>query len=147
MSVTVTIGPDGYTAAVRASGHDFLADEPVSLGGADKGPSPYDLLLASLGACTLITLRMYAKRKGWAMTGAAVRLAHARVHAKDCQDCESAEGMVSRIERSITLKGDLSQEQRSRLLDIANKCPVHRTLAGEVKIDTSLEPGGTEATQ
>jgi len=138
MGVTVRIGKRGYTSEIAASGHDLLADEPAAAGGDDKGPSPYNLLLSALGACTVMTLRMYADRKGWSLTGARVELSHERKHARDCEDCDSVEGMITRIRRELTLEGDLTDEQRARLLEIANKCPVHRTLAGEVKIDTSL---------
>jgi putative redox protein len=138
MPVTVRITPDGYTSQVSTAGHEFLADEPASVGGADKGPSPYELLLASLGACTTMTLRMYADRKGWPPPTVTVELSHYRVHAKDCEDCESDDGMISRIDRRLTIEGDYSDEQRERLLEIARKCPVHKTLTGEVKIDTVL---------
>jgi putative redox protein len=141
MGVSVRIGPDGYTSDVTASGHRFLADEPASVGGDDKGPSPYDLLLASLGACTAMTLRMYADRKGWALHDATVELSHTRVHARDCEDCESDQGMITRIERRLTIEGDLTDEQRGRLLEIAERCPVHKTLHGEVRIDTTLAGG------
>ena len=142
MGVRVRIGPDGYTSDVTASGHRFLADEPSSVGGDDKGPSPYDLLLASLGACTAMTLRMYADRKGWALHGATVDLSHSRVHARDCEECESAEGMITRIERRLSIEGDLTDEQRGRLLEIADKCPVHRTLHSPVVVRTRLKDDG-----
>lgn len=138
MPVTVRITPDGYTSQVSAGEHELLADEPASVGGADKGPSPYELLLASLGACTTMTLRMYADRKGWPLPTVTVELNHYRVHAKDCEDCESDEGMISRIDRRLTIEGDFTDEQRRRLVEIAEKCPVHKTLTGEVKIDTEL---------
>lgn len=141
MGVLVRIGQDGYTSDVTASGHRFLADEPASVGGDDKGPSPYDLLLASLGACTAMTLRMYADRKGWALHGATVELSHSRVHARDCEECESAEGMITRIERRLSIEGDLTDEQRGRLLEIAERCPVHKTLQGEVRISTTIAGG------
>lgn len=138
-SVITTIGAEPYTTGVAVGGrHHLTADEPASLGGADKGANPYELLLASLGACKAITLRMYADRKGWAMAGVSVALDQQRTHAKDCDDCESGEGFVHVVECTLTLLGDLSDEQRARLLEIADKCPVHRTLSGEIKVRTSL---------
>jgi uncharacterized OsmC-like protein/pimeloyl-ACP methyl ester carboxylesterase len=125
----VTIGP-----------HRLIADEPVSVGGRDTGPSPYDLLLASLGACTTMTLRMYADRKQLPLDRVSVRLQHSTIHATDCASCETAEGKVDRIDRIITIDGDLDDDQRNRLHEIADRCPVHRTLHSEVEIRTELEP-------
>lgn len=117
--------------------HRFLADEPVNVGGLDSGPGPYDLLLAALGACTAMTLRLYAERNKLPLTRTIVRLRHHRIYAADCAECETKEGMLDRIERMITLEGDLSAEDRKRLLEIADKCPVHRTLTSEINIRTS----------
>ena len=117
--------------------HHLLADEPVAAGGSDRGPGPYELLLMALGACTTMTLRVYADRKGWPLGRVSVRLRHRKIHAEDCADCETKQGMLDRIEREITLDGDLDAAQRKRLLEIADMCPVHRTLTSEVKIDTS----------
>ena len=125
-----------YTQVVRARGHQFLGDEPTSVGGDDAGPTPYELLLAALGTCTSMTLRMYADRKGWPLGPVKVRLSHDRIHAKDCEACESTEGRVDRIVRELALPGDLSAEQRTRLLEIADRCPVHRTLESEVHVVT-----------
>ena len=128
---------------VRAGRHRLRADEPEGKGD-DTGPTPYDLLLAGLGACTSMTLRMYADRKEWPLEGVAVHLNHDRIHARDCEDCETTEGMVDHIDRVVELRGPLSDEQRSRLLEIADKCPVHRTLVGEVHIATRLAGEGGE---
>ena len=128
------IGPLGQT--VLAGRHDLSADEPIAAGGRDGGPGPYDYLLAALGACTSMTVRLYANRKAWPLEQVIVRLRHAKIHARDCAECETREGYLDRIERDIELVGALDGEQRARLMDIADKCPVHRTLTGEVKIVT-----------
>ena len=116
--------------------HRLIADEPVAAGGGDAGPGPYEYLLMALGTCTSMTLRLYAKRKGWPLERIAVRLRHDRIHAKDCADCETKEGKVDRIERRIELVGPLSEAERRRLMEIADMCPVHRTLTSEIKIVT-----------
>src|SRR5579864_7181313 len=125
-----------FQQEVSVGAHRFLADEPVAVGGMDSGPGPYDLLLAGLGACTAMTLRLYAERKQLPLKQATVRLRHSRIHAADCATCETKEGMVDHIERAITLDGDLNAEQRARLMEIADKCPVHRTLKSEIDIRT-----------
>jgi len=138
-SVITTIGAQPYTTAVAVGGrHHLTADEPTSLGGADAGVNPYELLLASLGACKAITLRMYADRKGWPLAGVSVALDQQRVHASDCEECETGEGFVHVIECELTLLGELDDDQRARLLEIADKCPVHRTLSGEIRVRTAL---------
>ncbi len=136
-------GVGRYGNEVRVGRHALPADEPVGQGGKDSGPSPYDLMLAALGACTSMTLRMYAERKSLALEQVRVVLSHQRVHAADCADCESRDGQVSEIRREIHLRGDLSPTERARMLQIADRCPVHRTLEGEIRIRTS--EGGAEA--
>lgn len=128
-----------YQCEVTSGPHRLLADEPASVGGTDTGPNPYDLLLASLGSCTAMTLRMYADRKGWPLERATVDLRHSKVHAADCADCETREGKVDVIERAIRIDGPLDDAQRARLLEIADMCPVHRTLHGEIVVRTRLE--------
>ncbi len=137
-SVIVTGGATGFAQEIETGRHRLRADEPVEAGGTDAGPSPYDLLLAALGACTSMTLSMYARRKQWPLEGITVRLQHMRIHAQDCAECETKEGRLDRIEREISLTGPLSTEQRARLLEIANRCPVHRTLVSEIDIRTRL---------
>ncbi len=129
-----------FQQEVIVGAHRFLADEPVDVGGMDCGPGPYDLLLAGLGACTSMTLRLYAERKQLPLEQTTVRLRHDRIHATDCVECETKEGMIDRIDRAVTLQGDLDAEQRARLIEIADKCPVHRTLKSEIDIRTVEEP-------
>jgi putative redox protein len=133
-------GNGKFQQEVLSGPHRFLADEPIKVGGLDSGPGPYDLLLAGLGACTSMTLRLYADRKKLPLERVSVRLTHNKIHAEDCQDCETKEGMVDRIDRSITMEGPLDSEQRKRLLEIADKCPVHRTLESEIEIRTFDRP-------
>jgi putative redox protein len=124
---------------IAARQHRFAADEPVTVaGGTDSGPNPYELLLGALGACTAITVRLYAARKGWALEDVVVALAHDHVHAEDCADCETKTGMVDTIEVELTLRGALDVEQRARLLEIAGRCPVNRTLQSEIRIREKL---------
>lgn len=137
--VVVRTGEKGYLTEILADGHTLIADEPVSAGGSGMGPTPYDYLLAALGACTSITLRMYADRKGWPLESILVRLSHRKIHAVDCQECETKSGKIDYIERVIELVGRLGDLERERLLDIARKCPVHRTLHSEVIIQTRLK--------
>jgi putative redox protein len=135
--VVVRGGGTGFVQEVLAGTHRLTADEPVALGGTDAGASPYDFLLAALGSCTSMTVAMYARRKGWPLEGVTVRLRHAKVHASDCAECETKEGMLDRIERDVELVGPLTADQRSRLLEVASKCPVHRTLTSEIDIRMS----------
>lgn len=128
----------GLRTDILAGKHSLVADEPEELGGTDGGPTPYDYLMAALGSCTAMTLRMYADRKGWPLESVRVRLAHDRIHAKDCEACETEEGRVDRIEREIELAGPLDAAQRRRLLEVADMCPVHRTLGAEVQVESRL---------
>jgi putative redox protein len=131
-------GEGKFQQSVAAGPHHFLADEPIAAGGMDSGPSPYQLLLAGLGTCTAMTLRLYADQKGLPLTGVSVTLTHAKIHASDCATCETKEGKLDRIERTIALEGPLDEAQRARLVEIADKCPVHRTLTSEIEIRTAL---------
>ena len=124
----------GFVQDIDVRSHRFAADEPTSVGGTDRGPTPYDLLLAALGSCASMTIALYARRKGWPLTEVTVRLRHSRIHAVDCAECETKEGRLDRIEWSFRLDGNLSGEQRARLLEIAQRCPVHRTLLSEISI-------------
>ncbi len=128
-----------FQQAVAIGPHHLLADEPAAAGGMDSGPSPYELLIAALGACTAMTLRLYADHKGLPLAGVSVTLRHAKIHAADCATCETKEGKLDRIERTIALEGPLDAAQRARLIEIADRCPVHRTLTSEVEIRTALE--------
>ncbi len=140
-AVTVTETRQGKFAQMIYVGdrHRLLADEPVAYGGTDTGPGPYDLLMAGLGACTTMTMRMYAEHKGLPLERVSVTLRHAKIHAKDCAECETQSGKVDRIRRFVTIEGPLDDDQRQRLLEIADKCPVHRTLHSEVWVETTLE--------
>jgi uncharacterized OsmC-like protein len=137
-SVRVCSGPSRFVQSISVGPHLLQADEPSEFGGNDAGPNPYELLLAALGACTSMTVRLYAERKQWPLQGVEVNLSHARIHVEDCAECETKVGMVDRIEVAISFTGDLSEEQQRRLLEIADKCPVHRTLESRPRIDTKL---------
>ncbi len=127
-----------FVQEIAAGGHPLRADEPVSYGGLNSGPSPYDYVLAGLGACTAMTLRLYAQRKKLPMQGVEVLLTHSKIHAVDCAECESKSGKIDRMERKIKLQGPLDAAQRQKLLEIADKCPVHRTLESEVEVVTEM---------
>ena len=114
--------------------HRLVADEPIEAGGTDEKPDPYSLLLAALGACTSMTVQLYARHKGWDLQSVLVTLKHETIHAQDCADCETKEGKLDQIVREIQLEGNLSEDQRIRLHEIAKKCPVHRTLTSEINI-------------
>ena len=138
MTVTVHGSTSGLAQEISVGRHRLTGDEPASAGGADTGPNPYDLLLAALGSCTSMTLALYARRKQWPLEAVTVSLRHSKIHAADCAECETRIGLLDRIERDVELHGVLSPEQRARLLEIANKCPVHRTLTAEIDIRTRL---------
>ena len=133
-------GVGKFQQEIVSGPHRLLADEPVKAGGLDSGPGPYDLLLAALGACTSMTVRLYADLKQIPLSRTVVRLRHQKIYAKDCADCETKEGKIDHIDRAITFEGDLTAEQRARLIEIADKCPVHRTLESEVNIRTVERP-------
>jgi uncharacterized OsmC-like protein len=122
---TVSVGP-----------HRLVADEPIAAGGEDTGPGPYDFLLAGLGACTSMTMRLYADRKSLPLDRVTVTLKHSKIYAKDCEECETRDGMLDQIDRVIAMEGTLDADQRKRLMEIADKCPVHRTLTSEIRIVT-----------
>ncbi|MBF8965515.1 alpha/beta fold hydrolase [Pontibacter sp. FD36] len=142
--VAARIGPDSLTTEIKAGVHSLLADEPTEVGGLDLGPTPYDLVVAGLGACTAMTLRLYADRKKWPLTNVLVHLNHDKIHEFDLENPEKS-SLLDHIWREIELEGDLTEEQRSRLLEIAEKCPVHKTLHARVKIISSLLPRGVNA--
>lgn len=133
-----TTHSSGFKTNIVTAGHALVADEPESYGGTNKGPTPYDLLSSALASCTTMTLRMYAARKKIDLLSATVRIEHSKIHAKDCGDCESTSGKIDEFRKELRLEGDLSDEQRQRMLEIADMCPVHRTLHGEIKIRTKL---------
>jgi len=137
-AVVVRGGAEEFAQDIVAGRHVLTADEPALAGGADYGPTPYDLLLAGLGACTSMTIALYARKKSWSIKGVTVRLRHSRVHAVDCAECETKVGLLDRIEQEIAVAGDLTEEQRAKVLEIADKCPVHRTLTSEIDIRTRL---------
>ena len=130
---------DGFVQEIIAGPHHLRSDEPASVGGSDTGPTPYDLLLAALGSCTSMTMAMYARRKQWPLARVTVRLRHSRVHAEDCAACETQNARLTVIDREIALDGSLDEDQRARLLAIANRCPVHLTLSARIEIRTTLQ--------
>ena len=127
-----------FRTELNVAGHALLADEPQGVGGADDGPSPYELLSAALASCTSMTLMMYARHKGLPLDAVTVRVNHDKIHAKDCEDCETSAGRIDEFRRELFIEGDLTDEQRQRMVEIADRCPVHRTLLGEIKIRTTL---------
>jgi putative redox protein len=136
--VIVTAERSGLLQNITIGPHQLRADELIAFGGADAGPDPYELLLAALGACTGMTVRMYAERKKWPLEGVQVQLAHSKIHAEDCANCETQARSLDRIDIEISFAGKLSADQVQRLREIADRCPVHRTLSSQVQIYTSV---------
>ena len=136
--VDVYLGPEGYTTEIISGNHKLIADEPKEVGGNDFGPNPYDLLLSSLGACTAMTLRMYANRKKWDLGEITVHLDHSKDYAVDCEDCKKPEAKIDVIKRTIVIEKSQNEKEMKRLSQIADRCPVHRTLHGDVKVETKL---------
>lgn len=131
----------GLRTKIRMRGFTLIADEPSSVGGTERGPTPYDYLNAGLAACTAMTLRMFADRKNWPLAAVAATVTHDRVHADDCADCEHDDGRIDRFDRTLRITGDLDDEQRARLRAIADRCPVHRTLEGQIEVHTTVDDG------
>jgi uncharacterized OsmC-like protein len=140
--VTVRGSATGFAQEIQVGSHRLSADEPIESGGTDTGLSPYDLLLAALGSCTSMTISLYARRKRWPLEEVTVCLSHSKIYAADCAECETREGKIDRIEREIQLAGALTAEERSKLMEIADKCPVHRTLTSEINIRTRAKADG-----
>lgn len=134
--VIVRGGAAGFAQEIEIGSHRLKGDEPVAFGGKDTGPSPYDFLLAALGTCTSMTISFYARRKGWPLETVTVSLQHSKIHALDCAECETKVGKIDRIEREIQFTGALTAEQRAKLIEIADRCPVHQTLTSEIDIQT-----------
>ncbi|GJM14467.1 MAG: hypothetical protein DHS20C12_28700 [Pseudohongiella sp.] len=129
---------EGFRTEIQAGPHHLTADEPRSVGGSDLGPSPYGLLSAALASCTTMTLKMYASHKKLNLKSATVEVTHEKIHAADCEDCVASNGRVDEFTRVITLEGDLSEEERQRMIEISDRCPVHKTLHGDIKVRTQL---------
>ena len=136
--VVVRGAAGGFAQEITAGSHHLRADEPLSSGGTETGPTPYDLLLAALGSCTSMTIALYARRKQWPLNSVTIRLRHSRVHAEDCAACETHDAKLTVIDRDIELDGPLDESQRARLLAIANRCPVHLTLGSRIDVKTRL---------
>lgn len=137
-SVVVSGPATGFRTDVEVGGHHLVVDEPVAVGGTDAGPTPYEMLLAGLGACTAMTLRLYADRRKWPLERARIKLQHRKVHVQDCIDCVTRPAKMDVVDRVITLEGALSEEQRAKLLEIAERCPVHQTLQSKIQVNTRL---------
>ncbi|HET6981839.1 MAG TPA: OsmC family protein [Myxococcaceae bacterium] len=135
-SVVVAGPATGFRTDVEVGGHHLVVDEPIAVGGADAGPTPYEMLLAGLGACTVMTLRIYADRRKWPLERARVTLQHRKVHAQDCVDCDKRDAKMDVIDRTIFLEGQLDEEQRAKLIEVAERCPVHQTLKGKIQVNT-----------
>ena len=136
--VHIHLGNEKYKTVMTAGRHELIADEPEDMDGKDLGPDPYDYLLMSLGSCTVITLKMYAERKKWPVEDIYMELQHYKDHAEDCVDCDEKSAKIDKIEKEIIVKGDLTQEQLDRLLEISHKCPVNKTMKGDVEMKASI---------
>ena len=137
MAVVVESG-DGLRQEIHVRGKRIVADEPADVGGTDEGPNPYELLLGALGSCTAMTILMYARRKKWPVEHVRVELDHGRVHVRDCEECETQDMKLDYFRKRVTVRGPLSEEQRARLAEISQRCPVHRTLTGTIRIDEEV---------
>ena len=137
MSVIVESGA-GLRQEILVRGKRVIADEPKEVGGTDEGPNPYELLLGALGSCTAMTILMYARRKQWPVEHVRVELDHSRVHVRDCEECEDQDVKLDYFRKRVTLRGPLTEEQRARLAEISQRCPVHRTLTGTIRIDDEV---------
>jgi putative redox protein len=137
--VHLHLGKENYKTIMTAGRHELISDEPASVGGQDSGPDPYDYLLMSLGSCTVITLKMYADRKKWSVDDIYVEMLHHKSHAEDCRDCDDPKAKIDKIEKEIIIKGDVTEDQLQRLMEISKKCPVHRTLLGDINIETTID--------
>jgi putative redox protein len=138
MAAVVVRGGPGLRQEIEVRGKTVVVDEPADVGGTDEGPTPYELLLGALGSCTAMTVLMYARRKGWELTGVTVELENDRVHVRDCEACESSDAYLDRIQVRIAVDGPLHEEQRAKLEEIARRCPVNKTLAGNVRVEEEL---------
>jgi len=136
--VHLHLGKENYKTVMTAGRHELISDEPEAVGGQDTGPDPYDYLLMSLGSCTVITLKMYADRKKLPLEDIYVELKHSKTHAEDCENCDGSAAKIDKIEKEIIIKGDLTEDQLQRLKEISKKCPVHRTLLGDIDIVTAI---------
>jgi len=137
--IHIHLGDKKYETVLSAGQHELISDEPKHLGGGDKGPDPYDYLLMSLGSCTAITLRMYAERKEWPVEDIFVELRYFKEHAEDCIDCDEKSAKIDKIEKELIVKGDLTQDQLDKLLEVSHKCPVNRTLNGTIEMSSKIE--------
>lgn len=133
------LGSKKYKTVMTAGNHELIADEPEKAGGGDEGPDPYDYLLMALGSCTTITMKMYADHKGWPVEDIYVELKHFKAHAEDCEDCDDPKAKIDKIDKELIVKGDLTQKQLDRMLEISKKCPVHKTLLNKIEIQSSIE--------
>ena len=138
MDTLIVRNTEGYDTKIHSANHSWRADEPVSFGGTDMGPTPYDLLLGALGSCKAMTIRMYASRKNIPVKEITIKLSQRKIYAEDCENCETKEGRIDNIDVEISFTGDLNEEQRKSLFSIADRCPVHKTLTSEIKINSSL---------